>query len=294
MKLKTILVLTLAALCCAGATARSKKKKFKAQKPVADAIQPVPADSFSYAVGVAQSTSLKQYLTMREGVDTLYLDFVVKGLTDQLTEAQEKQQAAYAAGLKIAKMNRDQIIPSLNETATGKKDTVYTDLANFTRGLCDGLLGKSTTLTPDSAMKIAERQFNYQRQLVKNLNTQFLEKNKENKDVKVTPSGLQYKILAQGTGALPTDSSEVEVNYEGKLIDGTVFDSSYSRKKPATFRCNQVIKGWTEALKMMPEGSTWELYIPYELAYGERGAGQNIPPFSTLIFKVELLKVKQK
>ena len=95
-----------------------------------------------------------------------------------------------------------------------------------------------------------------------------------------------------GTGAVATDTSEVEVHYEGTLIDGTVFDSSYKRGKPATFRADQVIKGWTEALKMMPEGSVWDLYIPYNLAYGERGT-RGIPPFATLIFKVELLKVKK-
>ena len=104
-------------------------------------------------------------------------------------------------------------------------------------------------------------------------------------------SGLQYKILKEGTGATPSDTSQVEVNYEGRLIDGTVFDSSYKRGQSATFGCNQVIKGWTEALTMMKEGDVWELYIPYSLAYGERG-NQSIPPYATLIFKVELIKVK--
>ena len=147
-------------------------------------------------------------------------------------------------------------------------------------------------LTPDSAMKVAERQFQYQQQMVKNLNAKFLEDNKQLKGVKTTESGLQYRVLTMGTGAVATDTSEVEVHYEGTLIDGTVFDSSYKRGKPATFRADQVIKGWTEALKMMPEGSVWDLYIPYNLAYGERGT-RGIPPFATLIFKVELLKVKK-
>ena len=109
--------------------------------------------------------------------------------------------------------------------------------------------------------------------------------------MKTTKSGLQYRILTAGKGAVATDTSEVEVHYEGKLINGHVFDSSYKRGQTTSFRCNQVIRGWTEALKMMPEGSIWELYIPYDLAYGERG-NQGIPPFSTLIFKVELIKVK--
>ena len=100
-------------------------------------------------------------------------------------------------------------------------------------------------------------------------------------------------MLTQGKGAVATDSTEVEVHYEGRLIDGTVFDSSYKRGKPSTFRPDQVIKGWREALTLMPEGSIWELYIPAELGYGERGSGQTIPGNSTLIFQVEIIKVKK-
>ncbi len=104
------------------------------------------------------------------------------------------------------------------------------------------------------------------------------------------PSGVQYKIVNAGTGNIPTDSSQVEVHYEGKLVDGTVFDSSYQRGEPITLGVNQVIKGWTEVLKIMPEGSKWTVYIPYEMGYGERDMGQ-IPPYSNLIFDVELIKI---
>lgn len=113
----------------------------------------------------------------------------------------------------------------------------------------------------------------------------FLAENKTKEGVVTTPSGLQYKIITKGTGEIPADSSKVKVNYKGTLIDGTEFDSSYKRKEPATFRANQVIKGWTEALTMMPVGSKWELYIPQELAYGARETGGQIKPFSTLILK---------
>ena len=119
----------------------------------------------------------------------------------------------------------------------------------------------------------------------------FLAENKTKDGVKTTPSGLQYKVITQGTGAIPADSSKVKVNYKGTLIDGTEFDSSYKRNEPATFRANQVIKGWTEALTMMPVGSKWELYIPQELAYGARESGQ-IKPFSTLVFEVELVEIE--
>ena len=121
----------------------------------------------------------------------------------------------------------------------------------------------------------------------------FLSENKKKDGVITLPSGLQYKILKTGTGAKPKTTDDVKVNYEGKLIDGTIFDSSYQRNEPATFGVTQVIKGWTEALQLMPEGSIWELYIPADLAYGDRKAG-NIPSGSTLIFKVELISIVAK
>ena len=119
----------------------------------------------------------------------------------------------------------------------------------------------------------------------------FMQENAKKPGVKTLPSGVQYKVIKEGTGALPKDTSMVTVNYEGRTIDGKVFDSSYKRNQPAEMRANQVIKGWTEALVRMPAGSVWEVYIPQNLAYGEREAGE-IKPFSALIFKIELLKVK--
>ena len=122
----------------------------------------------------------------------------------------------------------------------------------------------------------------------------FLAENAKKEGVKTLPgSKVQYKVIKEGTGEKPQATSKVKVNYEGKLVDGTVFDSSYKRNKPAVFECNRVIPGWTQALTNMPVGSTWEIYIPYELGYGIRGAGEKIPPFSTLIFKVELLSIEK-
>ncbi|WP_304502754.1 FKBP-type peptidyl-prolyl cis-trans isomerase [Cesiribacter sp. SM1] len=122
--------------------------------------------------------------------------------------------------------------------------------------------------------------------------TAYLEKNKANEGVQQTASGLQYKVIKEGTGKSPGPKDKVTVHYTGMLTDGTVFDSSVERGEPVTFGVNQVIPGWTEALQLMKEGAKWTLYIPYELAYGERGAGRDIPPFSTLVFDVELLKVQ--
>jgi FKBP-type peptidyl-prolyl cis-trans isomerase FklB len=121
--------------------------------------------------------------------------------------------------------------------------------------------------------------------------TDFLAKNAKKPGVVTLPSGLQYKIVEKGKGAIPVDGQQVTTHYKGTLIDGKVFDSSYDRGEPATFGVNQVIPGWTEALKLMPAGSKWELYIPYNLAYGERAVGANIPAYSTLVFEIELLEI---
>ncbi len=119
----------------------------------------------------------------------------------------------------------------------------------------------------------------------------FLEKNKEKKGVIETESGLQYRVIKEGNGRIPTAADKVKVHYEGRLINGDVFDSSKERGEPATFGVTQVIKGWTEALQLMKEGSIYELYVPSELAYGPRGAGEKIKSYSTLIFEVELIEI---
>ncbi len=120
----------------------------------------------------------------------------------------------------------------------------------------------------------------------------FLAENAKKEGVKTLPSGLQYKVLREGDGRKPSATDKVECHYEGTLINGEVFDSSYRRGETATFGLNQVIKGWTEGLQLMQEGAKYRFFIPYNLAYGEHGAGQSIPPYAALIFDVELIKVK--
>lgn len=291
MTTKSLLIVALALAVGLPASARSRKKIQEKKRPKITLLQPVPADSFSYAMGVAQSASLRQYLLMREGVDSAYLNDAVCGLMAKYNEEAVKGKLAYAAGLKIGQMNATNVIPSLNKMATGKADSAYIDRDLFVKGLGQGVLKQPTSISEEQALAIIERQTAYIRQRDSIANADFLSKNKRVPGVITSKSGLQYKILKEGTGATPSDTSQVEVNYEGRLIDGTVFDSSYKRGQSATFGCNQVIKGWTEALTMMKEGDVWELYIPYNLAYGERG-NQSIPPYATLIFKVELIKVK--
>ena len=125
----------------------------------------------------------------------------------------------------------------------------------------------------------------------KNEGERFLAENAKRPNVTVTPSGLQYEVLTEGTGRSPKATDTVRCHYHGTLIDGTVFDSSYQRNQPADFGLNQVIAGWTEGVQLMKEGAKYRFYLPYHLAYGERGAGNSIPPFATLVFDVELLKV---
>lgn len=291
MKIRTIFTLALAALMVPAVAQKKKQPKtVKATQLVpAQQLKPVDAKVFSYAFGVIQGGSLKDYLIQREGVDSAYISDAVRGFNADGNSVEAKKAMAYAAGLKIAKMNTDRIIPAINKEAAGKSDANYVDAAEYVRGLSQAVLGEPTTLTVDSAQKLIEQQAAYTQNIYKQANQAWLLANAKKPGVVTTKSGLQYKVLVKGTGTVPADTSTVEVNYEGKLIDGTVFDSSYRRNQPAQFKANQVIKGWVEALTHMPEGSTWELYIPAELAYGSNNQ-QQIPANSTLIFKVELLK----
>ncbi len=296
MQAKQLFTLALAALCCTGAMAQKGKKAKKNAKVVpaaklTPALRPVDGKTFSYALGVAQGESLKQYLIGQLGVDSAYIDEAMRGLNANISDAERKKAEAFAAGLKIADINKRNL-PMFNLQAAGKKDSAYVDEKEFERALTNVVLGNEKTFTRDSAMKVVEGQFKYQQEVYKDKNVKFLAANKKLKGVVTLPSGLQYQILTKGNGPIATDSTEVEVHYEGSLIDGTVFDSSYKRNQPATFRPDQVIKGWREALTMMPEGSVWKLFIPAELGYGERGQGASIPGNSTLIFTVENIKVK--
>ena len=294
MKIRKVLFIGLTASLCLGAVASQPAKKTKKKAKVAvvaePELKPLDAATFAYAVGVAQSPSLKQYIGQANNVDSLHEADFIDGLNGKYSEAEIAKMRAIIMGTTIAQQNEKQVIPAINKQAAGddKADFLQKDI--FVKGLEEGLLGKAS-LTPDSAMKVADQQFEYRKMVVKKENADFLAAYAKNDSVQRTESGLLYKVIKKGEGALPVDTNKVEVNYEGRLIDGTVFDSSYKRNKPATFGVTQVIKGWTEALKMMPVGSVYELCIPYELAYGERG-NRNIPPFSTLVFKVELLSIK--
>jgi FKBP-type peptidyl-prolyl cis-trans isomerase FklB len=173
------------------------------------------------------------------------------------------------------------------------------------RGMKDALAGRKSLMTEDEARAAVMQVQNEVRQKQaektkeagaanKKEGDQFLAANKTKEGVVTLPSGLQYKILTAGTGPKPAATDSVACNYRGTLIDGKEFDSSYKRGQPTTFPVNGVIKGWTEALQLMPVGSKWQLFIPPDLAYGERGAGGDIGPDATLIFEVELVSIEKK
>ncbi len=183
-----------------------------------------------------------------------------------------------------------------------KQQGLAVNLEVYTAGIRDALSGAKPQLSQEEVNKtvseiqsrvMAARQKELQESADKNLSEgkAFLEANRKKEGVKTSSSGLQYKVLAEGNGKTPKATDEVTVNYRGALIDGTEFDSSYKRGKPLTLKVNGVIRGWTEALQMMKAGSRWQLFIPPDLAYGDRAMGR-IPPNSTLIFEVELISVK--
>jgi FKBP-type peptidyl-prolyl cis-trans isomerase FklB len=176
---------------------------------------------------------------------------------------------------------------------------------SFTKGFADALAGKKGSMTPEEMQKaVAEFEQNLRTKLEAKKKDQgdanskegksFLEANAKKAGVKVLPSGLQYEVITDGKGKSPKATDVVTTHYRGTLISGKEFDSSYSRNQPAEFPVNGVIKGWTEALQLMKEGSKWKLFIPSDLAYGAQGAGPDIGPNATLIFEVELISIKSK
>ena len=251
---------------------------------------------------MAQTQGLKDYLVGRLGVDTTYMDEFIKGLNEGANAGDDKKKAAYYAGIQIGQQISNQMVKGINHELFGDDSTKTISLKNFMAGFISGTTGKGGLMTPDSAAQVAQQLMrtikakNMEKEFGPNKKAgeDFLKENAKKQDVKTLKSGVQYKVIKEGTGALPKDTSLVKVHYEGKTLDGKVFDSSYKRNEPTEFRANQVIKGWTDALVHMPAGSIWEVYIPQELAYGERQQGADIKPFSMLIFKIELLEVDGK
>ncbi|AVM57775.1 peptidylprolyl isomerase [Bacteroides heparinolyticus] len=288
MKKVSFLMALAVAAGLASCTAQSPKANLKTD-----------LDSLSYAIGMARTEGLDQYLA-QQGIDSTQMADFLKGFNEGATKI-AKKDAAYMAGLQVGQMVSKQWVEGFNQQIFGGDSTKTISRENLLAGFVAGVVGKGGAMD----MAKAQEYMNTQMEAIKEKATaekyaenkaageKFLAENKGKEGVVTTPSGLQYKIINKGNGAIPADTSKVKVNYKGTLIDGTEFDSSYKRNEPATFLANQVIKGWTEALTMMPVGSKWELYIPYNLAYGSRETGGQIKPFSALIFEVELLGIEK-
>ena len=255
-------------------------------------------NEMTYAIGVAQTQGLKEYLVNSLNVDLDYFSSFVKGLNDGAAQAKDEEKKAYYAGIQIGFQIANRMIRGINKEIFGDSINIRIPLDVFMKGFNDGLnaseedLQSAVEKAPELLQKVKEMQMLEIYSENKIAGEQFLEQNKKKDGVNVLPSGVQYKVIKQGMGKIPREEDLVKVHYEGRMIDGHIFDSSYERGEPSMFRVNQVIKGFTEALSNMPVGSIWEIYIPQDLAYAEREQG-DIKPFSVLIFKIELLSIEE-
>ena len=264
------------------------------------------ADSLSYMLGMSNTQGLKDYLKNRLGMDMNYLDQFVSGLREAVGTSSDPAKNAYYCGVQIGQQIATQMLKGMNKDIFGNDSTQSISLDLFMSGFVSGVTGKDGLTTMDDAQKNVKRLMDVVKE--ESLLRQFGDNKKAGEDfmaaqaklskkkksgITVLPSGLMYKVLVKGDGPIATATDKVKVKYEGRLIDGTVFDSTEKHGgEPATFSPGQVIKGWTEALTMMPVGSKWQLYIPQELGYGSREAGQ-IKPFSALVFDVEVIGIEE-
>ncbi len=289
-KLMFVAVMAIAAAAFTGCGNSTPKASLKSD-----------VDTMSYAIGLAQTQGLKEYLVGSLGVDTAYMAEFIKGLNEGANAGDNKKKAAYYAGIQIGQQISTRMIKGINHEVFGEDSTKTISMKNFMAGFISGTIGKGALMTVDSAQQVAQtlmqtikaKEMEKTYGPNKEAGEKFLAANAKKDGVKTLPSGVQYKVIKEGNGAIPADTSLVKVHYEGRLLNDSIFDSSYKRGEPISLRCNQTIKGWTDAMVHMPAGSVWEVYIPQDLAYGEREQGI-IKPFSMLIFKIELLEVNPK
>jgi len=253
-------------------------------------------DSLNYAFGLANGDGVREYYIKGDSAKKS-IESLLKGLDEGMKgEIDEANVEIVNLGTQIGTSLKDQ-----KKSGLMGDSTLKVDIDLIKQGLINGLKGSSIQMNAKDAQeylqvsmqKLQAEKMASQFGPNKTAGEKFLADNAKKAGVITTASGLEYEILKKGTGPIPTDSNTVKVHYHGTLIDGTVFDSSVDRKEPAVFPVNQVIKGWTEALKLMPVGSKFKLYVPQELAYGSADRGA-IKPFSMLIFEVELLSIEKK
>ena len=295
--MKKIILIALAVMASASFSnidAAKKKKNDKKEVVKQAVVLTTSSDSLSYASGIAVTNGLMAYVQKQLGVDTAYMADFIQGFNEAVAGMNDKRQKARIAGMEIAEQLNGRMLSGIKEELKDANDSIVDAL--FYRGFTDILTNDTTVMNMAKAEMLQQEKMNANRKaktekLIK-MGRDFLAENGKKAGIITTPSGLQYEVLKKGEGEVPQKTDKVKCHYEGRLIDGTVFDRSIKRGEPAVFGLNQVIKGWTEALSLMPVGSKWRLYIPQELGYGERQAGQ-IPPYSTLIFDVELLSIEK-
>ena len=304
--MKKIAIMALLVVASAGfstANAQSKKERKQKKQDERESIAPVrsvvavakngelSSDSLSYAAGMNATRGLEEYLSSQLGVSKEQLPDFLNGLKEGISKRKEISFSAYTAGLQIAAQVERSMLPNIQKQFKGTSANIDEDL--FFKGFVDALKQDTSFMKPEAAQtyfaKKQQQLVEQRNEAVKIAGEKFLAANKKKPGVVTLPSGLQYKILVKGNGAKPGKDDQVKVVYEGRTIDGKVFDSTARHGTESdTFGVGRLIKGWTEALLLMPVGSKWEIYIPQELAYGARGAGNDIAPYSPLIFTLEL------
>ena len=303
MKKRTIIIaLAIVVASAFSIEGFAAKKKEKAQKKQEKSVvtMTTQSDTLSYVAGMSLTQGLVEFLQHSMKIDPAYMADFISGLEKTIESADDPQFKAYMAGMEIAKQLKEKMLPGMARELKDSPDSLVEELAF--RGFIDALQGDTTYYNIEDASLLFKDLMSEAKEAKteklygenRRAGEQFLAENSKKEGVTTTESGLQYKVIVEGKGEKPQATDRVKVNYEGRLVDGTVFDSSAKHgDKPLEFKANQVIKGWTEALTLMPVGSKWELYIPYDLAYGERDSGK-IKPFSALIFTVELVEIVKK
>lgn len=254
-------------------------------------------DTLSYELGVANSQGVKMYIANQLGVDTAYMDEFYKGFAAAAQAGNDKKLAAYYAGVQIGQQVGTQVYSAANSELFGSDSTKTINLTQLVAGFIEGAKGEPIINLEQIKRELTKRVEAYKDQNLtktygenKKKSDAFIAQKAKEADVKKLPGGTLYRVISEGTGPVPAPTNKVQVIYEGKTIDGNVFDSSEKNNggKPTEVMLNQVVPGWQEALSIMPEGSEWELYIPYDQAYGNRDMG-TIKPYSALIFKIKLV-----
>ncbi len=256
-------------------------------------------DTLSYAIGMSQTQGLKEYLSMRMGVDTTYVEDFIKGFREGVKAGDDKSKAAFYAGIQIGQQVSQGMLQNINRMIFGEDSTQTVNESNVYAGFIAAVAGNEKVMSLDSANTFVQTRMDAIREAArakayadnKKAGEDYLAEIAKKEGVKELGNGVLYEVITEGNGEVAADTARVKVHYEGKLIDGTVFDSNLE-SEPTTFRANQVIPGFKAALTTMPVGSKWIVYIPQDQAYGTQDMG-NIKPFSALTFTIELLDIEK-